>query len=683
MNSSTQAPHNPGVPGPTGDVPQKWQDQLHRYRSEISAAKRKLHEDRRHENWRRFRDIYSKSAKSHDPNVDAISVPVLFANINVTRSALTVNNPKFAINPRNPSSAVGAMACEEVMNYEWYAHDHQDEIRAAVDDQLITGLGWVKVGYNLKTHGEGISIPGLTDTPNNPDGTFTPPPGLEIEGFNTEFEEVIEGARSVASSNPMHLRPSDDRQELARQIREEGAIILEDHPWVERVSPFDMYQDPSATDLKRAQWVAQRVTYRLDAARDNPAWSPRVRKQLAPGQKSLAEHNDGDELRENMDPDIPGNPGGSEVQWTVVWEFYDLHRGLWCQFDDHADDFLIRPEPIPFKTGHPFRMIRNHDVPDEFYPIGEIEMLESLQAELNQTRTALFNDRKQNRSKWIVDKKYLDQDNSEQGLASVLTSSKDNLIASVQRNPQDQLDNIVIPVPSRQLDPELYNNAATSRADINDISGVTEYQRGGGSTGASTATEAAIINDGALARLKEKQGRVEQFMAEVARAMLGLKLQYMSERKRLRIVAGDPRFQEKAAKLGLEVTDPSAELFFTYTRKDIQGEFDLIVVAGSSSAFNETQRKRQATDMLATTLPLFNQGIVNEAAIMEEYFRNGLGISDPAKFMAQQQPAPQQQGGVPYDPASGGALGGAPTQSQGQLAPGGGIPEQAIASPLG
>ncbi len=681
MNSSTRAPNNPGAPGPVGDVPQKWADRLHEYRSEIAASKRKLLEDRRHEKWRKFRRLYSESSKSHDPNVDAISVPVLFANINVTRSALTVNNPKFAVNPRNPSSAVAAMACEEVMNYEWYHHGHQEQIRAAVDDQLIMGLGWVKVGYNLKTHAEGAEIPGLTDTPAGPEGTFGGFPGADIPGFSQEFDALVEEASNIASSNPMHLEPAKNRQEIARQLREEGAIILEDHPWVERVSPFDMYQDPSATDLKKAQWVAQRVTYRLDAARDNPAWSPRVRKQLGAGQKSLVEHNDGDEIRSSMDPDIPGNPGGSEVQWVVVWEFYDLHEGLWCQFDDKADDFLIRPEPIPFKMGHPFRMIPNHRVPDEFYPIGEIEMLESLQAELNQTRTALFNDRKQNRAKWMVDKRYLDQDNGEQGLAHVLTSSKDNLIAAVDVGQQRNMSDIVVPIPSRDLNPDLYNNAAVSRSDINDISGVTEYQRGGGSTGASTATEAAIINDGALARLKEKQGRVEAFMGEVARAMLMLKLQYMSSRKTIRIVMGDPRFRERAGALGLE--PQKLEEYFSFTRKDLQGEFDLIVVAGSSSAFNETQRKRQATDMLATTLPLFGQGIVNEAAIIEEYFRNGLGISDPTRFMAQQQPAPQQQGGVPYDPASGGALGGAPTQSQGQLAPGGGIPEQAIGSPLG
>ncbi len=112
-------PVDPGKPGPIGDVPMKWADRLAMYRSEIGACKRKMLEDRRHENWRRFRRIYAENMVSHDPNVDAIDVPVLFANINVIRSSLTVSNPKFAVNRRNPSSAVPAMVCEEVMNYEW------------------------------------------------------------------------------------------------------------------------------------------------------------------------------------------------------------------------------------------------------------------------------------------------------------------------------------------------------------------------------------------------------------------------------------------------------------------------------------------------------------------------------------------------------------------------------------
>ena len=39
-------------------------------------------------------------------------------------------------------------------------------------------------------------------------------------------------------------------------------------------------------------------------------------------------------------------------------------------------------------------MVRNHEVTDEFYPIGELEMIETLQHELNETRTQMMNHRK-------------------------------------------------------------------------------------------------------------------------------------------------------------------------------------------------------------------------------------------------------------------------------------------------
>ena len=58
--------------------------------------------------------------------------------------------------------------------------------------------------------------------------------------------------------------------------------------------------------------------------------------------------------------------------------------------DATSDDdggFLIKPKEMPYASGHPFEMIRNFEVPDHFYPIGDVEQIESLQLELNETRT--------------------------------------------------------------------------------------------------------------------------------------------------------------------------------------------------------------------------------------------------------------------------------------------------------
>ena len=68
------------------------------------------------------------------------------------------------------------------------------------------------------------------------------------------------------------------------------------------------------------------------------------------------------------------------------------------------------PEKIPYAFGHPFVMLRNFEVPDHFYPIGDVQQIESLQLELNETRTQLLNSRKKFRRAWVYDKNRFDRD---------------------------------------------------------------------------------------------------------------------------------------------------------------------------------------------------------------------------------------------------------------------------------
>ena len=49
---------------------------------------------------------------------------------------------------------------------------------------------------------------------------------------------------------------------------------------------------------------------------------------------------------------------------------------------DNESGFLIKPRPMPYAKGHPFEMLRNYEVADHFYPIGDVEQIEPLQLEL-------------------------------------------------------------------------------------------------------------------------------------------------------------------------------------------------------------------------------------------------------------------------------------------------------------
>ena len=659
-------------------------DLLAMYKAEIAAAKQQLQIDNRHETWRRLKDMYGKNRESATANRHEIDVPIGFANGNVIRSALTVRNPKFTVTSRVEQNHQKAMLCEQVVNYEWQHRSHQDEVRAAVNDLIIFGHCWLKAGYRVTPFDAGdlnVEFPAA-------------PPGVKYNyaefakpNFNSSFDELVKKSRGpltqMVVADDFNYIPS--REELARQVREEGGIILEDRSTLERVSPFDMLVDPSATSLSRAQWVAQRVPVRIDQAQKRKDWKAAAREELGEGQKSLVDRPDGLAPDNNGGLEGPNAEGkGQRIKWAIVWEFYDLTEGTWCVFaDDSAEHFLRDPEQMPYHFGHPFIFRNNFNVPDEFYGIGELERIESLQIELNVARTDLINDRKRFRQKWMVNRKYVSQEDGKQGLFSVLTSDEDNLIALVDPKNNEPLDGIVRPLVPSQVDPQLYNVSATVISDINEVTGVTDYQRGGGALAAQTATEASIINDGAQSRMREKQSIVESLMKEAAKRLLQLTQQFMSRERTLRIGLGTSegmRMRRGIEAQGGALPAELEELYVPYTAEDIRGAFDLMIEPGSSTAFNETQRRRSVNEMMAG-IGAMAQGfpqileMVDVEKLIEYYLRYGFSIPNASQFIkapAQEQPLP---GGVQAQlPGINSAMGGIQQ-------PNGGVPDRNVAAP--
>ena len=677
---------NEPIPNTSGRVPIKRQQKLADYRAEI-AASTKMMEDDYHENWRRFITMYSDNLNfSSDPAVDSIDVPIGFANVNILRSALTVKHPKFTVNPRNLSSQLAATLAEEVINHDWYHNDFQDEIRKVTDDLLITGNGWIKVGYDLKTVGRRSEVTSLS-TPVGP-STYD---SYGVPGFDTEFDAVVDKANASLFSRPSMGADLPGRSAMAKMLRENGAVIMRDDCVMERVSVFDMLVDSSATSMKNIQWIAQRVPVRADLAEKNPNWTTRVRKQLKPGKKSISEEKDhSTKIKDAPNSSIhSGRPGGEKIEWVIVWEFYDLQEGTMCVFDDYmADDFLMEPKPMPYRFGHPFVHVGNYSVPDKFFHLGELERIETLQMEINKTHSALVNDRKGFQRKWMVREDYLNDDGSN-SLSRVLRSDQDNLIASIPVKGQGiRMDDIIARVPSPNLDPALYSVGATLQNLMNEVSGISDFQRGQ-SGGGSTATEAAIINDGTMARMTEKQSKIEQLMRDTARKLLQLKMQYLKSEKMLRISLGKnpalkQRFTDAGVELGQEGEEDPTELFTSYTAEDIVGEYDLIVEAGSSTAFNETQRRRSIQEMLATVGPFLQMGKIDVDALLTYVLRFGFGIPNATDFIKVEEPAPSPAGlpGGVVEPGMGGGIPtGVPSVAGGVMQPGGGPPLSASQPP--
>jgi len=325
----------------------------------------------------------------------------------------------------------------------------------------------------------------------------------------------------------------------------------------------------------------------------------------------------------------------------VVFEFYDIENNTMAVVPQSGAEFLVDPSPMPYAYGQPFVMLRNYDVPDYFYPMGDLESIESLQLELDKTRSQLVNARKRYARKYL----YHERSFGPEGREALESDEDGRLVPVVDEN--KPLSEVVIPMPQTPLSADVYNFSAIIEEDINTVSGVSEYARGQMPEIRRTATEASIIADAGNSRVAEKLAIVELAIAHVARRVVQVMQQFMTGEQMARVAIAGPQ-----------------DMFITYTRDDIVGEFDFSVEAGSTQPINDTVRKRQAVELLQALAP-FVGTVVDPGALVRYVLQNSFGVKDPDKFLMQQQPMAPEGGEAPQGAPQGMPPGGMPMGGNG------------------
>jgi hypothetical protein len=582
----------------------KHEDILKRQVLKLRQSQRWRATDDRDNLWERMVNLYRGKHYKTSSKEDRMLVNQAFATKNVIAPSVAINNPKFTVNARMPEAASQAIITEQVLNYLWRTHKYQDEFRLAVDDFLVIGHGWLKVGYKACKPKEIVKLPDSVDGSD------------EDEGVDSHDETVVQ-SESINT-----------------------AYSADDRPFIERISPLDIYVDPDARHPKELTWIAQRVRRQTADVVVDKRYNATQRVKVA--SKMNVQRID-DETRS-----VDGVPTDSSVSYVDIWEFYDIRKGTVSTFcAEQEDGFLIAPAPIPYAFGHPFVMLRNYEVSDTFYPMGELEAIEELQHELNATRTQMMNHRKRYQRKTLYDKDAFDA----AGIAA-LRSDEDNTLVPVNMSDAntDTLANVIGPMPQMGTPPDFYNQSDIISNDINNVSGVSDYMRGAQAEIRRTATEAAMIQDAQNARAADKLSRIESTLSQLGQRVVQLMQQFMTGEQVVRIVGMSQR-----------------PVWMKFDREYIQGEFDFEVEGGSTQPRNETFRRNSALQLMEAMVPFIEAGVVDPLAVARRVLQFGFDIKNPDEFFAV---PPQAVGpdGQPLPPEAQQAAppeGGAPTQQPG------------------
>lgn len=584
---------------------------LARCRTRIQSAKKFRESEKLDKKWSRLSDMYTGKQFDKIPDQeDRIAVNLVFANVNTIWAATSTNYPKVNVHARRPDEADAAVIVDATVNYWWRTKPFKPEIQTADKESLIVGHGWVKTGWRYVEEQQNRH-------PND---------------IQAEMQQRQGQVDQYAADNPDLAASLPTDEQILSEISMTETVAVEDGPFVERVDPHDVFVDPEATSPRDMRWIAQRILRPIEEVKNDKKY-----KSARSGVTADYEV-DATLVPDNVKKD-------KEFKRCSIYEYYDLVNGTMCIFSEKGDDFLVDPTPQPYSFGHPFVYINNYEVPGQFYGMGEIEAIEDLQNELNKTRSQMLNHRKRGARKWLGNKRAFNQ----QGIAAI-TSDIDGQIAWV--NDDIPFNEALVQIPMDAIDPGLYNWSETIEADMDTISGVSEYQRGGASQQIRrSATEASIIAEASNSRAADKLARFELVNAEIARRVVMLAQQYMTNDESIRINGQD----------GLPIWGNVEPDF-------IKGEFDFEVEAGSTKPKNEAYMQQQATQLFTALQPLLGSPFVNTPELLKLFIEQGFGIKDASKYVAQQpqmmppgmpgqppqggpgQPMPQNQGPPPGQP---------------------------------
>ena len=276
---------------------------------------------------------------------------------------------------------------------------------------------------------------------------------------------------------------------------------------------------------------------------------------------------------------------------------------------------LLSDKKNPYKDGKfPFVLMKNYDIPFEFWGVGEIEQIMSPQHYVNELTNQIIDNAKNTANmQWIIDK------NS--GIGQGKLTNRPGLV--IRKTPGSEVRRDTPPAMPNYVREQI----EVLKKDIQDISGVFDSLKGEQQGSVTAASAILALQEASQARIRLKIKLMEASLSELAQIVYSRMQQFWKLDRWVRVtdVEGNPSFRE----IGAQV---------------LSNDYDLKVMAGSTMPVNRNAMLDLMIRLAQTNgedgLPL-----VDRKAVLE-FLPTGdkKAITDRfAEFQAQQQQAQQEQ----------------------------------------
>ena len=276
---------------------------------------------------------------------------------------------------------------------------------------------------------------------------------------------------------------------------------------------------------------------------------------------------------------------------------------------------LLSDKKNPYKDGKfPFVLMKNYDIPFEFWGVGEVEQIMSPQHYVNELTNQIIDNAKNTANmQWIIDK------NS--GIGQGKLTNRPGLV--IRKTPGSEVRRDTPPAMPNYVREQI----EVLKKDIQDISGVFDSLKGEQQGSVTAASAILALQEASQARIRLKIKLMEASLSELAQIVYSRMQQFWKLDRWVRVtdVEGNPLFKQ----IGTEV---------------LSNDFDLKVMAGSTMPVNRNAMLDLMIRLAQTNgedgLPL-----VDRKAVLE-FLPTGdkKAITDRfAEIKAQQEQAQQQQ----------------------------------------
>jgi len=592
-----------------------------------------LRSEKRHNFWRQLEVLYrtgslvqARSYKAGElgsflPDMDEHVANLILPHINIILESVVARDPKLIVEPLSGGeiAEVNRETAEGVIAYFWRRARATGHLRDATADAVKLGSGFLKVAWSH-----------LEQEDEFDENTINQ---LAEAQFDFEMERAAQTGE-VASPDIELLRDS---------VPHSSVRVIQNEPFVEYVSPYDIFVPVNARRIEDARWVCQRITLPVDEIAANPEYGVSEDDIIRDGVSSHTADTYQAEWRRQTE-DARGPEGSTlALDTATIWEFYDMRTRELTVFQIQSDKPLYKG-PIPWSHRYPpFVHVRNYVADgNDFWGFGDIENVANLQDMFNEFLTEQLENARRSGQKYLVRKSAVSDE-----LKAALESSDSDIVAPVNIPSGEPLSDIIVPVFRQALSGDIYGAKVELEDKIRQVLGINDFQAGGVGADRMSATAAAVVDGVATLRAQSKIASVEAGASHTGNLILLLCQEYLD------------------APTAIRVAKVAGAQWSPVSKNDIYGEFLVTVEGGSTRSINPATREQQGLRTLGDVVPALVALGFDPVPALRMALRD-LGYDPDVILIPAQQPAMPPEAGGAQQPEPG-----APSTGEQMMAMGG------------